>query len=353
MPFKHSNTKNYHYDFQIKGRRFHGSCGTEDFEEAKAVEAEARTRAKHNPQGQGHFTLGQAFGTYYNDIARHQPSGRTTHSQAKMILTVLKGTKRLHELTQQDLVRLVARRRATTSNATANRCLQMMGRAVRYMEKNYAAKVADLDFRAVLTKEATERVRELSYDEQERLFENLRPDLLPFTVFALMTGARRGTICDLRHNDIKHDTNRILFRLKGGKTMLFPTNDEIRALVGSQEKSCMLSERPFLFTFVNMKDQLRHRITSGGGLWEDWRKALDAAEIEDFRFHDLRHTFATRLLRATRNIKLVSKLLGHSEITTTSRYAHVLDEDLEDAMDQFSGITNPKSRSFSRSKKVY
>jgi site-specific recombinase XerD len=56
------------------------------------------------------------------------------------------------------------------------------------------------------------------------------------------------------------------------------------------------------------------------------------------RFHDLRHTFATRMLRKTQNISLVSKLLGHTNIETTSRYAHVLTSDLRDALDGFSVI---------------
>jgi len=59
------------------------------------------------------------------------------------------------------------------------------------------------------------------------------------------------------------------------------------------------------------------------------------AEIEDFRFHDLRHTFATRMLRQTKNLKLVSKLLGHTSVETTTRYAHVMDGDLAEAMDSY------------------
>ena len=95
---------------------------------------------------------------------------------------------------------------------------------------------------------------------------------------------------------------------------------------------------------------LKRLTATGGGIMADFREALAAAEVEDFRFHDLRHTFATRLLRRTGNLKLVSKLLGHSSIETTARYAHVLDEDIADALEGFThGHTGREARSSSRS----
>ena len=60
--------------------------------------------------------------------------------------------------------------------------------------------------------------------------------------------------------------------------------------------------------------------------------------IKEFRFHDFRHDFATKLLRQTGNLKLVSKALNHADIKTTARYAHVLDEDIAVAVEQ---VQNP------------
>jgi integrase len=63
-----------------------------------------------------------------------------------------------------------------------------------------------------------------------------------------------------------------------------------------------------------------------------WRRALAKAGVTDFRCHDLRHTAATRTLRATGNLKLVQKQLGHKPFTTTAKYAHVVQDDLRDGM---------------------
>ena len=68
-------------------------------------------------------------------------------------------------------------------------------------------------------------------------------------------------------------------------------------------------------------------------------RATVKAGIVDFRFHDLRHTFATRLLRAQGNIKVVQKMLRHTTLATTSKYAHALDEDLRQALEVMEGET--------------
>lgn len=348
MPFRPKNSRFWHYDFQIRGRRFHGSCGTEDFEEAKAIEAQARVDAKSEnstAKQPGIFTVSEAIGTYYADVCQHQSSARTSMSQGKAVLEVLAPGKSLDTLTKADIVRLTARLREDRENGTVNRILQFFGRAVRHMADNYQASVPPLDFKDQKLKEPKERIRELSFDEQARMFGKLRTDLHPFVKFALMTGARKATICGLRWPDIDLDNARIRFRVKGEGIMFFPINAEMRAFLTSLPRSDVASERPFVFTYVDQLRKKRLRIhAEGGGIATDFREAVSAAEIEDFRFHDLRHTFATRLLRKTGNLKLVSRLLGHADIETTMRYAHVLDADLHDAMADFSVLKSPAKK---------
>ena len=352
MPYRPKGSRFWHYDFQIRGRRFHGSCGTEDYAAAKAVEASARVDAGKAPEVTGRFTLDQALGTYWLDVCQHQNSARVAKSQFAGILSIMDGKKPMDALTNADLMKFVARRRAEVSNATVNRQLQSLGRALRHMVKIHGAKMPEIDLLALQTPEPEERVRALSWDEQERLFQHLRPDLKPFVTFALMTGARLATICDLQWQDIRDDDGRMTFRVKGAKTMRFPLSRDIRALLSALPHSDLPEHRRYVFTYEvqNRKAKPRRRIIpDGGGLMEDWRKALEAAEVYNFRFHDLRHTFATRMLRATGNIKLVSRLLGHADVETTSRYAHVMDEDMEGAIMEHSMVRSPVSRRKSRS----
>jgi len=64
------------------------------------------------------------------------------------------------------------------------------------------------------------------------------------------------------------------------------------------------------------------------GVKTAWQRLRKRAGVKDFRFHDLRHDLATKLLRATGNLKLVQRALNHSDIRTTLRYAHVLDSEV-------------------------
>ncbi|WP_430523398.1 tyrosine-type recombinase/integrase [Rhizobium binxianense] len=70
-----------------------------------------------------------------------------------------------------------------------------------------------------------------------------------------------------------------------------------------------------------------------------WRRGRSRSGVQDFRLHDCRHDRATKLLRETRNLKLVQRVLNHANITTTVKYAHVMDEEVATALER-----NAKSR---------
>jgi len=88
----------------------------------------------------------------------------------------------------------------------------------------------------------------------------------------------------------------------------------------------------------------RYPLTAGG-VRAAWKRLRDRAGIADFRFHDFRHDFATKLLRETGNLKLVQRALNHADIATTTRYAHFLDDEIAEAVERVA-----KSRNKSRSK---
>ncbi len=70
-----------------------------------------------------------------------------------------------------------------------------------------------------------------------------------------------------------------------------------------------------------------------------FRKALKKAGIEDFRFHDLRHTAASHLVMAGASLKDVQEILGHKTMTMTLRYAHLSQEHTKKAVNLLNGLT--------------
>jgi len=86
----------------------------------------------------------------------------------------------------------------------------------------------------------------------------------------------------------------------------------------------------------------RYPITYEGAKTE-WQRLTKRAGIKGFRFHDLRHTTATRLLRETGNLETVRRALNHRDISTTSRYAHVADAEVADALQRVAEKSHGKS----------
>ena len=68
-------------------------------------------------------------------------------------------------------------------------------------------------------------------------------------------------------------------------------------------------------------------------LQRPWRRIRQAAGLEDVRIHDLRHTYASMAISAGHGIEMVGKLLGHTQVQTTARYAHLADDPVRDAAD--------------------
>ena len=88
-----------------------------------------------------------------------------------------------------------------------------------------------------------------------------------------------------------------------------------------------------------MRPVRRAPVPSRPGVDTAFGRATVKAGIVDFRFHDLRHTFATRLLRAQGNIKVVQKMLRHTTLATTGEYAHALDDYIRQALEVMEGET--------------
>src|SRR6476469_1855427 len=99
-------------------------------------------------------------------------------------------------------------------------------------------------------------------------------------------------------------------------------------------------------TMIKARPGKRYPLTVNGAK-PQLRRTRAKAAIENFRFHDFRHDVGTKLLRETGNLKLVQKALNHADLKTTTRYAHVLDAEVAEALERVQK-SRKKSRSSSR-----
>lgn len=181
----------------------------------------------------------------------------------------------------------------------------------------------------------------LKEEELARLLDILQTwpcrESAAFVKFALFTGLRRGEMFKLTWEDVDFERGLITLRYpKGGRTETIPVNNEALAVLQELRKS-QKEDSPFVFPG---KDG--HQRTDFNG---PWRRIREAAGLpKDFRFHGLRHHFASALVSAGYDLLIVQMLLNHKDVKTTQRYAHLAPGALKAAAVKSGGILKPKSR---------
>jgi integrase len=358
--FKPKGSPYYHYDFQWRGRRFYGSTKRTDRREAQTVERTERERAKHTfaSPTNASITLDDAAGRYWHETGQHHAGADNTERDLTRLIEYFGATKLLTAITGDDVAKLVAWRRShkvphtgrliaagTISRSTTELLRRLFSRAKDVWGLRFDREPI---WRKHVLKEPKERVRELHEDEAERLDSVIRDDYAPLFDFVRATGQRKSECFTLHWSEVNWETRQIKRKGKGERTIIVPITDAIREILWP-----LRGHHPDrVFTYVAQQtrgDKVRgerYPITKSG-LNDRWHRTRAAAGLTDFRFHDFRHDFATKVLRETGNLKLVQRALNHADIKTTARYAHVLDEDVAVALDRVQ-----KSRKSSRSAKL-
>ena len=133
----------------------------------------------------------------------------------------------------------------------------------------------------------------------------------------LLTGCRRGEILGLRRSEVQAD-RLVLADSKTGPRRV-PLNSQARAILDRQPRT----ESPFVFPSPLNPSRPRSRELS------IWDRVRQEAGIEDVRLHDLRHTHASHAVMNGVPVPVVSRMLGHSNVRMTLRYAHLGDREIE------------------------
>jgi len=157
------------------------------------------------------------------------------------------------------------------------------------------------------------KLRFLSNKELERLIECVPELLKPIIIIAVFTGMRRGEILNLKWANIRWDLGLLCVEhTKTNKIREIPMAKVVRDILWELKKK---STSEYVFT-----DRQGRRLKTVR-FWFD--KAVKNAGLKDCTFHTLRHTFASDLVKANINLKVVQELLGHRDLGVTLRYAHL------------------------------
>jgi len=143
--------------------------------------------------------------------------------------------------------------------------------------------------------------------------------LMPMVLLALNTGLRRGELFDLRVRHVNLERSYIAVSGDTSKTKTtryVPLTKEGKLLLEDWIAEQGLKQDDLVFTSLVTGERFDN-------IKKAWKNLMDKAKVKNFRFHDLRHTFASKLVMRGADLYGVRDLLGHASIETTMRYAHL------------------------------
>jgi integrase len=354
----------YWFDFQTSGRRFYGSTGCTARKEAEKFEALERDKAKvlikATKRSKTSLLIDDVAERLWKDSAQYDADAKATEKNLARLIEYFGKAKSLTDIDHSEGKKLVAWRRGhrvsrrkdhknapLISNATVNRsATKVLQRLFTFAKNEKAEFENEPNWLELLLIESEERVRELQDDEATAFDEAMRSDYGPFFEFVRASGLRLRECVTLKWSEVNFGTKQIVRLGKGRKRVVFPITDTVREILFPLQGQ----HSDFVFTYVAMYGNKKLGRVHGqrypltyNGTKTAWQKVRANAGVMDFRFHDFRHDFGTKLLRDSGNLKLVQKAMNHADIKSTMRYAHVSDEEIASAVERVA-----KSREKSR-----
>lgn len=319
----------YHVRIRLKGQPL--QCGTfpnlskaKDF--IQVTEASMKEGRYLKVSEAKKHTLAQLIDRYIADVLPNKPKSEPRQLAQLLWWKDQMGYRLLSEVSPAAIVECRdALARGTTfkgtkrSPATVVRYLAVLSHAFTVAVKEWQWMDDSPMRRVSKPQEPRGRVRFLDDDERLRLLQACKESsssyLYTIVVLALSTGMRQGEIMGLTWKDVDLQEKRIiLHETKNGERRVVPLVGHALELLINLSKNRRLDSF-LLFPGKDPKKSADIRFT--------WEKALKDSFITDFRFHDLRHTFASYLAMRKATLTELRNLLGHKSATMTARYSHL------------------------------
>jgi len=342
--------------FQLNGQHYIRSCKTTNKKIAEQMEVEWKAQI-HSQQYQGRksrISMSDAFNQYkatkqgiasYKNLVAHETVLRRSLSMAR----------HLDELTSHDLELFKQKRITEGVGPEAIKYGLQVIKGTWKFAKKLGYQVSELEFPTVKIPKAP--LRYLTTDEETRLLAELNPnrggrglpalsersdelkrtiqDAYDLVILLLDTGARYSEIANIewRRIDLTERTIHLWRSKVQNETVLYMTDRVFDVL------SRRSANDTGLYVFSNRVGDARGYCT------QSIRKAIARAGIKNCRVHTLRHTHASRLIQNGMSVYEVREVLGHSDIKTTMRYAHLEQRQVtakaRDVMNRLNHFTIP------------
>lgn len=262
-------------------------------------------------------TWKEAVKEYY----RFHNMGKNDFTYKKYFDPLLKD-KDINKLSKQDIASIKFGIKASPS--TVNRYLSFFRAVLMYAYEE----LGWLDNKPIIkqVKVPPRKTRYFTVEDIKRLHEFLPNHLKKPFVFSLLTGVRMSNCFNLKWEHIK--TNQIAIdgtETKSGRSLCVPLNEKCRELLGSIKNTS-----PYVFTYAGRKIS---RASNTG-----WYNALDKAGLKGFRWHDIRHTWASHHVQNGTPLYTLQHLGGWASTDIVNRYAHLSEDHLNEACENSNSL---------------
>lgn len=261
-------------------------------------------------------TLYSALDRYKREISAEKKSAKAEGYRIEQLKAHALALRSLASLTSSDFAKYRDERLKAVSPATTRLDLALLSNLFTVASKEWNLGIANPVAGIRLPKLKNARDRRLEGDEETRLMVELEKSrniyLKPLVQLALETGARMGELRALEWRHINFEKSQAkLFDTKNGEDRIIPLSARAKAILSDLKSAKVQSINPLIFP--TSKDAISHSFAS----------ACARAEIEDLKFHDLRHEAVSRLFEKDLNMMEVASVSGHKTLSMLKRYTHL------------------------------
>ncbi len=331
--------KVWYFEFMYKGKRYYERIGAVSKTLAKEIANEVKARiirGEYVPHKRD-ILFKEAVQNYliwYESNSNAREKSKKKHRSRIRKLLDFFGNYRLSEIDMTLIEKYKLERLKKVKKETVNKELTVLSSIFR-RAKEMGIYEKDIPKIKKFKVEEKENIRFLSFEEAKKLIDACPKWFKPVIVFALNTGLRAGEIFSLKWENVDFE-NRVIYvpssYSKTKKTYKVFMNDVVYRLLKDLEKE--KKEHGFVFT---NSFGLPYKYEDGTYL-KVFKSACKKAGIKNLRFHDLRHTFASWVAIKSKDIYVVQRLLNHSDLRMTKRYAHLTENYLRDVVNSISNF---------------
>lgn len=300
--------------FSYKGEQVKRSTETEDKRLAEKIYCKVTTQIAEGKRR----TFEELAEKYEKQVFCELKSQKSTKGYLNQ-LTAFFGSYSLSDINPAIIDEFKQMRKAKgVKPATINRQLNVFRRMLNLAKKRWLW-IKDVPPIEMEPKADRKRIRHLSFDEYNKVLSNCEDWLKGMVIVAAWTGIRKGNNLNLRKDQVNLSTRTITFdgsETKNEENLIipiaWPAYDALKKAIENSPKSS-----PYVFCDNDDMPYCNNKVHRG------FKRALKASGIDDFRFHDLRHCFASWNRQAGVDINTLADLMGHKDTRMTRRYAHI------------------------------